>query len=382
MKYRSFRNYDFKPSALGLGCMRLPNEHGVGNRNSDKINEAEAIKLIRYAIDNGINYIDTAYNYHAFTSEKVVGKALKDGYREKVLLTTKSPVWLIKTPEDFNKYLEEQLQNLQTDYIDFYFLHALNYERWSVVQKLDLIKKAEEAKSNGKIKKIGFSFHDKTELFFEILNGYDKWDFCMLQINYVDTNYHGGLEAVKKAYEKGLDIIVMEPLQGGKLAKLPENFKQVLSNTGKQKDDVEWAFNYLWNMKEVSLLISGMSAMEHVTTGIQYASNSHINMLQSNEVEAIEKVGQKFKELQMIPCTKCNYCMPCPKGVNIPPVLELYNDLKVRDEKLVIESYRNFPDMWKADKCVNCKLCEKMCPQHIKIGSEMNTITKFFENKI
>ncbi len=382
MKYRNFRNYDFKPSALGFGCMRLPNDLGVGNRNSDKIDEEKAIEVIRYAIDNGVNYIDTAYNYHAFTSEKVVGKALLEGYREKVLLTTKSPVWLIKTPDDFDKYLEEQLQNLQTDYIDFYFLHALNFERWGIVQKQNLIKKAEEAKANGKIKKLGFSFHDKTELFFEILDAYDKWDFCMLQVNYVDTEYHGGLKAVKRAYEKGLDVIIMEPLQGGKLADLPKDFKQILSETGKQKDDVEWAFDYLWNMKEVSLLISGMSEMEHIVTGIQYANNSSINMLTDNEVKAIEKVGQKFKDLRMIPCTKCNYCMPCPKGVNIPPILELYNDLKIRDEELVVQSYKNYPNVWKADKCVDCKLCEKMCPQHIKIGDEMKRIADFFKEKV
>ncbi len=378
MQYRELRNYEKKPSALGFGCMRLPTTDGV--KSSENIDEDESIKMIRYAIDNGLNFIDTAYPYHGGNSEPLVAKALSDGYREKVMLSTKSPVWLIKEESDFEKYLDEQLERLQTDYIDFYFLHALSLDRWNELLSYNILEKAEEMKAKGKIKNIGFSYHDKNENFEIILNGYDKWDFCMLQLNYVDKHYQGGINAIKKAYDKGLDIFVMEPLQGGKIANLPEKFRTVFKDTGIEKDDVEWAFDYLWDLPQVSIILSGMSDMHQVETGVQYASRSEVGMLTYKEREALEKVGEMFRDLKAVPCTRCSYCMPCPKDVNIPTVLTIYNDIKLYDDyDDAKNNYDKLNDNQKADKCVNCKLCEKMCPQHIKIGDEMQNIKEVFK---
>lgn len=378
MNYRNFKNYDKKPSALGFGCMRLPTTDGVAS--SENIDEEESIKMIRYAIDNGLNFIDTAYPYHGQKSELLVAKALKDGYREKVMLSTKCPMWFVKTEDDFDKYLNEQLEKLETDYLDYYFLHALNEGAWKTICDLKILEKAEQAKKEGKIKNIGFSFHDKLEAFETILNGYDKWDFCMLQLNYVDTEYQGGLTGIKQAYAKGLDIFVMEPLQGGKIANLPPKFKKVFDESGFEKSEVEWAFDFIWNMPEISIVLSGMSTMEQVKTGIEYASRSSVGMLSKKEVDAIENVGQMFRDLKAVPCTKCSYCMPCHKGVNIPNVLTLYNEVNLYDDfEKTKNTYDKMNDANKAHNCIDCKICEKMCPQKIKIGTEMQKIKDFFK---
>jgi uncharacterized protein len=220
MQYRNFGSFDWKTSALGFGCMRLPTVDG--NPHSPHINESEAVRMIRHAIDSGVNYIDTAYPYHNGQSEVVVGKALQDGYREKVRLATKMPVWMVNQPADFDRILAEQLERLQTDSIDFYLLHALNKERWhDVVLKHDLLKQAQIALADGRIRNLGFSFHDHYDVFVEILNGSDLWSFCQIQYNYMDTENQAGTRGLKLAAEKGLAVVIMEPLMGGRLADPP-----------------------------------------------------------------------------------------------------------------------------------------------------------------
>ena len=307
MKYRKFGSTGLEVSALGFGCMRLP-------IHEDKtIDEEKAIAMIRHAIDSGVNYVDTAYPYHQGTSELVVGKALKDGYREKTYLADKLPVWLIEKEEDFDKYLDEQLEKLGTDHIDFYLLHALSRERFEErVKKFNLTKKMEEAKAAGKIRYLGFSFHDSLDVFKEIVDYY-HWDFCQIQYNYINTNYQAGTEGLKYAASKGLGVVVMEPLLGGKLANLAEHVAEVVPD---KKSQVEYALDFLWDQPEVSLLLSGMTEPEQVEQNLEYASRSEIGMVTEEDRQVYAKAKEIFDKMALVNCTKCAYCMPCPFGLN------------------------------------------------------------------
>lgn len=376
MQYRKFGKLDFEVSALGFGAMRLPtkgNETG-SDRLSNSIDEEEAIRMIRYAIDQGVNYIDTAYPYHGGFSEIVTGKALKDGYREKVKLATKSPTWLIKAPEDFDRILDEQLNKLQTDCIDFYLLHSLSSDSWkNVILKLDIIKRAEVAKQAGKIKYLGFSFHDKGNAFIEIVDGYDKWDFCQIQYNYLDIENQAGLKGLKYAASKGLAVVIMEPLLGGRLANPPEDIKAILDENGKNQTSSYWSLQWLWNQPEVSVVLSGMSNMEQVEDNIASANKSGVGLFGAEELNTIDRVILKYEERAAIPCTACNYCMPCPNNVNIPRNFELYNGSVVHEDVVGSrQTYKNFFDAANhASECVQCKICEEKCPQRIPISEWM-----------
>lgn len=376
MKYRKFGNLDFIVSALGFGAMRLPTDGNIHNSNrlSGNIVEDEAIKMIRYAVDQGVNYIDTAYPYHQGSSEIVTGKALKDGYRSKVKLATKSPVFLIEKGEDFNKYLDEQLRRLQTDYIDFYLLHALSRDRWeNTVKKLDIIAYAESAKQAGKIKHLGFSFHDNFDAFIEIVDGYDGWEFCQIQYNYMDIENQAGTKGLKYAAGKGLPVVIMEPLLGGRLANPPQEVSDIISKNGRFYSPADLAFQWLWDQKEVSVVLSGMSNMEQVKENIVSADRSGIGVLDSKDFETIELIRKKYNQRTIIPCTKCGYCMPCPNSVDIPKNFALYNDGIIHDDlKSASEKYINFFDKNKrADACIQCRLCEEKCPQNIPISEWM-----------
>jgi len=263
MQYRSFGRLDWKASALGFGCMRLPTSDG--ERLSPNILEDEAIRMIRRAIDSGVNYLDTAYPYHGGQSEVVVGKALQDGYREKVRLATKLPVWMVESAADFDRLLNEQLAKLQTSYIDFYLLHALSHSRWQdIVLKHDLLTRAEAALADGRIRHLGFSFHDEYEAFEEIVNGSDLWSFCQIQYNYMDTENQAGVRGLKLAADKGLAVVVMEPLMGGRLADPPKDILEVMDRFPARRTPVEWALEWLWVQPEVSVVLSGMSTMTQV----------------------------------------------------------------------------------------------------------------------
>ena len=372
MQYRKFNKLNWNVSSLGFGCMRLPTTDG--NPMSGNIDEEKAIEMIRYAIDQGVNYVDTAYPYHKGNSETVVGKALEEGYREKVKLATKSPTWLIKKPEDFDTYLNEQLTKLQTDHIDFYLLHNLTENTWTnVILKLNLLDKAEEAIKDGRIKHIGFSFHDDYNCFEKIVDGYDKWDFCQIQYNYMDTENQAGTKGLKYAAEKGLPVIVMEPLLGGKLANPPKSILDIFKGDTKGRSPVDWALQWLWNQPEVSLVLSGMSNMEQTMENIHYANGSGINALSNEELQLIDCVQEKYRERTAIPCTGCNYCMPCPSNVEIPSVFELYNyGYMHEDVKDVRGAYaRQIKEKNKGNNCIQCKVCEEKCPQKIRISEWM-----------
>ena len=378
MQYRQFGKPGWNVSVLGFGCMRLPTADN--NMMSPDIDYPETIRMIRHAIDNGVNYIDTAHPYHGGQSEVAVGKALGDGYRERVKLATKSPVWFIKKPQDFDTFLDEQLKKLATDHIDCYLLHGLGRGTWrNIVLKHDLLGKTENAVKAGKISHIGFSFHDVYDAFVEIVDGYDKWDFCQIQYNYMDSSHQAGTKGLKYAASKGLAVIVMEPLLGGKLAKATSRVQELLDSSPVKRSPADWAFQWVWNHPEVSVVLSGMSAMEQVVENLASAGKASAGSLSAEELELIEGVRETNESVMKIPCTKCSYCMPCPQGVNIPRNFEVYNDAFIYDD---IEAARFmysrmgklFGEQTLAKSCIQCRECEEKCPQKIEISEWMKVV--------
>ena len=373
MHYRNFTKDNIQISPLGFGCIRFP----ILDNDSGKIDEKKAIEMIRYAIDSGVNYIDTAYSYHQENSEYLVGKALKDGYREKTYVATKLPCWLIKTYEDFDKYLGEQLEKLDIDCIDFYLLHSIDKNRWKNLKELDVFKFLEQAKKSGKINYIGFSFHDELEVFKEIVDCYD-WDFCQIQLNYVDRNYQAGEEGLEYAYNKGVSVVIMEPIKGGKLSNPSFEINELWDTSEIKRTPAEWALRWVLNHKEVSILLSGMSTIEQVKENINTASNAKPKHLSKKELEIIDKVTNIYQEKVKVGCTGCEYCLPCPKNISIPNIFEIYNELYVFD------SEENSKDIYKtyiekqidALNCIECGQCESMCPQNIEIRRHLKDAHK------
>lgn len=282
-----FPTINRESSMLGFGCMRFP------TTPDGKINESEAIRMIRHAIDNGVRYIDTAYPYHGGESEIVVGKALKDGYREKVILTTKLPVWLVKTHEDMMKFLDEQLKKLDTPYVDFYILHAMNNERMDLMQKLDYKRFYADAIAQGKVRYPGFSFHDDAKAFLRILHDWDQWGMCQVQMNILDDENQATLEGIREAGRRGVGVVVMEPLRGGLLANPPVDVKAVYDAYAVQRSPVEWGFRYLYAMPEVITILSGMSTWEQVTDNLRIFDMAKRPTLTDEELALYQKVKQR-----------------------------------------------------------------------------------------
>ncbi len=374
MIYRKFGNTGCEISILGFGCMRFPI---IDNREGE-IDEKEAIKMMRYGIDQGVNYIDTAYPYHKGNSEVVVGKALKDGYREKVYLATKLPMWLVKRQNDFDKYLDEQLKKIDTTYIDFYLLHTLNRDLWERVKDLGLLKRLDRALKDGRIKYAGFSFHDELDLFKEIVDAYD-WDFCQIQYNYMDENFQAGTEGLQYAAAKGLGVIVMEPLRGGRLTqKIPEAIQAIWNEAEVKRSPAEWALRWVWNHPEVNLLLSGMSDMKQTIENVKIASEAYPQSLTGEELNLINRVKETYLKLMKVNCTDCKYCLPCPQKVNIPKNFKLYNDLFMFEESTQsFTAYNRFmPKVQRASNCNECGKCETLCPQHIPIREMLKEVHK------
>lgn len=378
MKYRTLGKTGEQVSALGYGCMRFP----VIDGDNTNIDEKRAISLIREAIDSGINYIDTAYPYHGGNSELVVGKALADGYRERIKLATKLPSWFISKRDDMDKYLNQQLERLKTDHIDFYLLHALSKSRWDNYVKNDVFDFIESALKDGRIKHIGFSFHDELEVFKEIVDSYN-WDFCLMQMNFMDEEYQAGIEGMRYAREKGMGIVIMEPLRGGTLVNnIPDDVQAVWDSAHNGKSVAQWGFDYLWDMEEVDVVLSGMSNEEQLRENIKSASNSEANSLTDYEKECISKVREIYRSRMNVNCTSCKYCMPCPAGVNIPSCFTYYNNSSMyQNVDWAKHQYHVFIDPSKmASNCVGCGKCEKVCPQHIQIRGAMKDIVRLFED--
>jgi predicted aldo/keto reductase-like oxidoreductase len=366
MRYRKFGSLDYDVSVLGFGAMRLP----IIGKDSSHVDEPEAMKMIRHAIDHGVNYIDTAYVYHDKQGEIAVGKALENGYREKVKLATKLPPWLVETPDDFDRLLDQQLEKLQTDHIDFYLLHALNATYWSKLRDWEVLNWAEGAIADGRIQYLGFSFHDDLEVFKDIVDAYDRWTFCQIQYNFMDIEYQAGTEGLQYAAHKGLAVVIMEPLRGGQLTnKVPKSVAELWQTATARRAPADWALQWIWNHPEVSVILSGMSTMQHVIENLDSADHSAAGILSKEELILIDKVREEYRRLVPVACTNCKYCMPCPNGVEIAAIFEYYNDAIIYDNPATPRFlYRNLTKDKQADNCVECFECEEKCPQGIPIS--------------
>ncbi|MBM7561884.1 aldo/keto reductase [Fusibacter tunisiensis] len=377
MQARIIGNTGIHASVLGIGCMRLP----VIDQDSSKIDENKAIELIRYAIDGGVNYVDTAYPYHGGHSESIVGKALQDGYREKVHLVTKAPTWLLETETDFDRYLDEQLEKLQTETLDIYLLHALSKSRWDKLLEINIFEAIERAKASGKIKNIGFSFHDTLDVFKEIVDAYD-WDVCMIQFNYMDVEDQAGEAGLLYAESKDIPVIVMEPLKGGMIATPPDSISKIFKESGsdQNRSPVEWALRFVANYKNVKVVLSGMSNLDQLKENIDIADRLQAESLTADELKVIAKVRDAYQARVKVPCTQCGYCMPCPHGVDIPRAFTLYNRASIFDAHDQIKGQYNSAKDVLASKCIACGACEPQCPQHIEIISRLKEVVTAFES--
>lgn len=386
MQYRSFPAKEEKYSILGFGCMRLPLIDGKMNQ----IDEEKASAMIRHAIEEGVNYIDTAYPYHGEgmtgpgESEPFLGRLLKDGLREKVYLATKLPSWMVKSPEDMDGFLDEQLKRLQTDHIDLYLVHSLGARSWKKMKELGVTDFLDRAKAAGKIKQAGFSFHDDSvQVFRDIVDAY-QWDFCQIQYNYMDTDYQAGTAGLEYALAKGLGIVIMEPLKGGSLAgKLPEEAERILAETAPGRSHAAWALRWLWNQEGVHVVLSGMTTLDQVTDNIATAKEAKAGELTKAETEALDKVIDILENKVAVNCTTCGYCMPCPEGVDIPRNFSYYNtyhrfELEATrlNTKAIYQSVLRPEE--KAGNCVSCGQCEEHCPQNLPIIEHLKSVNAIF----
>jgi hypothetical protein len=376
MQYRTVPKNGDKLSALGFGAMRLP-------LKGQNIDEERAIKQIRYAIDNGVNYVDSAPPYHGGESEKVLGKALLDGYRKKVKIATKLTPFLLSKAEDMDRMLNASLQKLQTDHIDYYLLHGLEEEFWKKLQAFNVLQFLEKAKADGKIVNMGFSFHGSIETFKEIIESND-WTMCQMQYNFMDEKVQAGTVGLKYAASKNLAVMVMEPLRGGALAgKLPNEVKQLYDNAKIRGSPAEWGLRWVWNHPEVTVVLSGMNMKKQVVENVKTAETALPCSMKPAELATIKNVAEAYRRLIKVPCTGCLYCMPCPSGVNIPANFGIYNDYCMfSDEKRSRSMYALMlmggfgGKRSDATLCIECKKCVEHCPQHIDIPQQLKSVLK------
>jgi len=381
MLYRKLPKNGDELSILGFGCMRL------ASKADGSIDEERATKQLRYAIDNGVNYVDTAWPYHGGQSEPFVGRALADGYREKVKLATKLPSWLLGKREDMDRFLDAQLKKLRTDHIDYYLVHALVGELWDSVDKLGVKDFLTEARANGRIKNAGFSFHGAGEDFNRIVDAYD-WDFCQIQYNFLDEKNQAGTAGLEYAASKGLGVIIMEPLRGGNLTRtVPPSVQKIWDEASQKRTPAEWALRWIWNHPEVTVVLSGMNDEANILENIRVAGQAYPHSLTKAELQLVRRVEKKYRELMKVACTGCQYCMPCPSGVNIPLCFEHYNNLTLADnpdgEKFMYAARLGgavalgTPAF--ASLCVQCGQCAEKCPQHIDIPTVLESVVAELE---
>ena len=362
-----FGRLGFDVSRLGFGMMRLPAVKD--EKGEERIDRPEAIRMVRHAIDRGVSYVDTAYGYHGGESEIVTGLALKDGYRDRVKLATKLPQWLVHEHADMDKLLDEQLKKLGLPYVDFYLLHALNRNAFHKLQSLDYKSFIRRAKADGRIRHIGFSFHDEHDAFLEIVDDYNGWDMAQIQLNYLDDEYQAGEAGMRYAGERGISVVVMEPLRGGAIANPPGSVRALMDQYEKQYSPVEWAFRYAGDFKEVVTILSGMSSMEQVKDNLDIFSRVTVGNLSEKDRAFFRELKKAYLERIAIGCTKCDYCQPCPQGVLIPRIFAAVNDACMFEDDARFDSaYREILRLGGgADRCVACGQCEDACPQNLPI---------------
>ncbi len=385
MLYREFGKTGIEVSALGFGCMRLPLLVADAKLGADDgaIDEPKATEILRWAIDQGVNYVDTAYPYHMGNSEIFLGRALKGGYRQKVSLATKLPSWLIQSRGDMDRYLDEQLGRLQTDTIDFYLVHTVNRLYWPNLVQNGIFDFLDSALSDGRIRFAGFSFHDELDMFKEALDAY-PWSFCQIQFNYLDEYYQAGKEGLQLAVDQGLGVVIMEPLKGGKLASnIPPAVQEVWDRARIKRSPAEWALRYLWDYPGISVVLSGMNEMAQVVENIRIAGEARANSLTADDKEFIEKAKRIYHAIKKIDCTNCRYCMPCSSAVNIPMCFTLFNNAHMLNDVVTQRIfYRTLVGPGhQASNCIECGECEDACPQHIPIRAALKEVAELLESE-
>lgn len=374
MEYKSLGSLNANPSLLGFGCMRFP------TKENGEIDEAEAEKMLDYAIANGVNYIDTAYPYHEGNSEPFVGRVLKKYPRDRFYLATKLPLWSLTEPADVERIFEEQCQRLQTDTFDFYLLHALDQEKWQKALDLQIIPFLEKKQNEGRIGHLGFSFHDDYDTFQKILL-YRKWDFCQLQLNYMDMNIQAGMKGYQLAAQNKVPVIVMEPIKGGRLVNLPQEFQARFLNECPDASLASWALRYVASLPNVAVVLSGMSSMEQVADNVK--TFSPFVALNEKEQNIVDEVADLLHARVRNGCTGCGYCMPCPFGVNIPTNFKIWNETAIYAEKEKGQSSYRKLDQAAAVYCRKCGKCEALCPQHLPIRSDLKKVaTELTESEL
>jgi predicted aldo/keto reductase-like oxidoreductase len=355
--------------------MRLPRL--INDKNEAAVDKEKAFEMIRYAVDHGINYFDTAYGYHNKTSEEVLGEALDNGYRDKVKIVTKQPFAVMTTQDVIRRNLENTLKKLRTSYIDVYLIHNIQKTVWEDIKKRKIIEEYEKFRAEGLIKGIGFSYHGLLPAFKETLDFY-PWDMCQIQQNFIDVEREATEEAIHLAGKKGCALVIMEPLRGGSLAIPPEPVQAIYNEMPVKRSAVEWAFRHVLNYPEVSAILSGMTTLEQLKDNIEIFSKPDAvpGCLSREEAEILSRIKTKYESMASIPCTSCEYCLPCPQGVNIPGVFSKYNDGVMfgnfdQPRRSYMFMTRQNAD---ASRCVACAACEKKCPQHIDIIKHLKTV--------
>jgi uncharacterized protein len=381
MQYRTMPKTGDELSILGFGCMRLPLKDG-------RIDEPRAVAQIRYAIDQGVNYTDTAWPYHAGESEPVLGKALRDGYRQRVRVATKLPSWLIESRGDMDRFLSAQLAKLGTDHIDYYLVHSLNGESWDNLARLGVHDFLDQARKDGRIINPGFSYHGLSRDFNRIVDAY-PWVFCQIQYNYMDESYQAGAAGLKYAASRGLGVIVMEPLRGGNLglAVPPPAVAAVWNEAEVRRTPAEWALRWVWNHPEVTMLLSGMNEETHIRENLSIANTARANALTPQELDMVERAGQTYRQLMKVNCTGCGYCLPCPSDVMVPICIEEHVKMHMfgnKDEAKFVYALRTSGIVangrpGRASQCVKCGECLDKCPQHIPIPDVLEDVADELE---
>ena len=364
MKYRTMGKLGIRSSAFGLGCMRFN-----GQASGDSvIDEQKAVSLIRRAIDGGVTYLDTAYVYLDKTSETVLGKALQDGYREKVTIATKMPMEYVHNRAEMEALLESELKKLQTDHIDFYLMHGINREKWEYFKSIGAPEFFNDMRKAGKIRYRCFSFHGPYEDFEFILNDWD-WDMVQIQFNFMDVSNQAGLKGLKLAGEKGIPVVIMEGLLGGRLASAPDNVQALYDAFPVKRSSVEWAFRWLCNHPEVSVVLSGCNEPEQIDDNLRIFDTVEPGIMDEKELQLIDNVREAYLSRTRIGCTGCRYCMPCPNGVNIPGIFSVWNRTSLYNTDPATDwDLRQIREKENgADRCVGCGACEAACPQHLSI---------------
>ena len=381
MLYRKMPKNGDELSILGFGCMRL------AVKEDGSIDEDRATKQLRFAIDHGVNYVDTAWPYHLGQSEPFVGRALGNGYREKVRLATKLPSWLIESREDMERYLHAQLEKLKTDHLDYYLVHALVGDLWDKVEDLGVADFLDKARDDGRIRTAGFSFHGAGKDFSRIVDAY-PWDFCQIQYNFLDEQNQAGTAGLEYAASRGLGVVIMEPLRGGNLTKtVPPAIQEIWDGAPTKRTPAEWALRWVWNHPEVTVVLSGMNEETHILENLWVADQAYPDSLTQHELDLVNRVEKKYREILKVACTGCRYCMPCPSGVNIPLCFEEYNNLHLVDnpegEKFMYAARLGGavalgnPEF--ASLCVQCGECVEKCPQHLDIPTILESVMEELE---